>query len=102
MYSSTIPSLGYWHHRFDTNCPKPVPCSRSLCSPINVMLTARYHRARKKCAKEHVNWRRNEKGNIRFSDFSVHPENRRMFIWLVSQESILRLCLKVSDLAEGE
>ncbi|GFS69335.1 transposable element Tcb2 transposase [Trichonephila clavipes] len=33
---------------------------------------------------EHVNWRRNEWSNVLFSDesrFSVHPDNRRIFIW---------------------
>ncbi|GFU51085.1 transposable element Tc1 transposase [Trichonephila clavipes] len=33
---------------------------------------------------EHVNWRRNEWSNVLFSDesrFSVHPDNRHIFIW---------------------
>ncbi|GFT13006.1 transposable element Tcb2 transposase [Trichonephila clavipes] len=33
---------------------------------------------------EHVNWRRNEWSNVLFSEesrFSVHPDNRRIFIW---------------------
>ncbi|GFX11645.1 integrase catalytic domain-containing protein [Trichonephila clavipes] len=33
---------------------------------------------------EHVNWRRNKWSNVLFSDesrFSVHPDNRRIFIW---------------------
>ncbi|GFX83337.1 transposable element Tcb2 transposase [Trichonephila clavipes] len=33
---------------------------------------------------EHVNWRRNEWSNVLFSDesrFSVHPDNRGIFIW---------------------
>ncbi|GFX30606.1 transposable element Tcb2 transposase [Trichonephila clavipes] len=33
---------------------------------------------------KHVNWRRNEWSNVLFSDesrFSVHPDNRRIFIW---------------------
>ncbi|GFX10177.1 transposable element Tcb2 transposase [Trichonephila clavipes] len=35
-------------------------------------------------ATEHVNWRRNEWSNVLFSEesrFSVHPDNRRIFIW---------------------
>ncbi|GFX66182.1 transposable element Tcb1 transposase [Trichonephila clavipes] len=35
-------------------------------------------------ATEPVNWRRNEWSNVLFSDesrFSVHPDNRRIFIW---------------------
>ncbi|GFV80631.1 transposable element Tcb2 transposase [Trichonephila clavipes] len=35
-------------------------------------------------ATEHVNWRRNEWSNVLFSGesrFSVHPNNRRIFIW---------------------
>ncbi|GFV71562.1 transposable element Tcb2 transposase [Trichonephila clavipes] len=66
-YSSpTTPSLGYWHHGFNSDCPKPAPC----CS--------------RECATEHVNWRRNEWSNVLLSDefrFSVHPDNRRIFIW---------------------
>ncbi|GFV60501.1 transposable element Tcb2 transposase [Trichonephila clavipes] len=37
-----------------------------------------------KWATEHVNWRRNECINVLFPDesrFSVHPNNRRIFIW---------------------
>ncbi|GFX18078.1 transposable element Tcb2 transposase [Trichonephila clavipes] len=35
-------------------------------------------------ATEHVNWRRNEWSNVLFSNesrFSVHPDNKRIFIW---------------------
>ncbi|GFV44176.1 transposable element Tcb2 transposase [Trichonephila clavipes] len=35
-YSSpTTPSLGYWHHGFNSDCPKPAPWCRSVCSPID-------------------------------------------------------------------
>ncbi|GFT70429.1 transposable element Tcb2 transposase [Trichonephila clavipes] len=47
-------------------------------------LTSRHRRDRREWAKEHVNWRRNEWSNVLFSDesrFSVHPDNRRIFIW---------------------
>ncbi|GFT04164.1 transposable element Tcb2 transposase [Trichonephila clavipes] len=46
----TTPSLGYWHHGFNSDCPKPGPWCRSVCSPTDV-------------------------------PFSVHPDNRRIFIW---------------------
>ncbi|GFV00680.1 transposable element Tcb2 transposase [Trichonephila clavipes] len=51
---------------------------------VCVRLTSRHHRDRREWAKEHVNWRRNEWSNVLFSDesrFSVHPDNRRIFIW---------------------
>ncbi|GFU74443.1 transposable element Tcb2 transposase [Trichonephila clavipes] len=36
LYSSpTTPSLGYWHHGFNTDCPKPAPWCRSVCSPTD-------------------------------------------------------------------
>ncbi|GFX63243.1 transposable element Tcb2 transposase [Trichonephila clavipes] len=47
-------------------------------------LTSRHRRDRREWATEHVNWRRNEWSNALFSDesrFSVHPDNRRIFIW---------------------
>ncbi|GFW60078.1 transposable element Tcb1 transposase [Trichonephila clavipes] len=47
-------------------------------------LTSRHRRDRREWAKEHVNWRRNEWSNVLSSDesrFSVHPDNRRIFIW---------------------
>ncbi|GFW31006.1 hypothetical protein TNCV_2941061 [Trichonephila clavipes] len=35
-YSSpTIPSLGYWHHGFNSDCPKPAPWCRSISSPAD-------------------------------------------------------------------
>ncbi|GFX73507.1 transposable element Tcb2 transposase [Trichonephila clavipes] len=49
-----------------------------------VRLTSRHRRDRRELATEHVNWRRNEWSNVLFSDecrFSVHPDNRRIFIW---------------------
>ncbi|GFV11947.1 transposable element Tcb1 transposase [Trichonephila clavipes] len=47
-------------------------------------LTSRHRRDRREWVTEHVNWRRNEWSNVLFSDeprFSVHPDNRRIFIW---------------------
>ncbi|GFV92950.1 transposable element Tcb2 transposase [Trichonephila clavipes] len=55
------------------------------CRPmVCVRLTSRRCRDRREWATEHVNWRRNELSNVLFSDesrFSVHPDNRRIFIW---------------------
>ncbi|GFV03104.1 transposable element Tcb1 transposase [Trichonephila clavipes] len=51
---------------------------------VCVRLTSRHRRDRREWATEHVNWRRNEWKNVLFSDesrFSVHPNNRRIFIW---------------------
>ncbi|GFW19627.1 transposable element Tcb1 transposase [Trichonephila clavipes] len=51
---------------------------------VCVRLTSRHRRDRREWATEHVNWRRNEWSNVLFSDesrFSVHPNNRRIFIW---------------------
>ncbi|GFS83312.1 hypothetical protein TNCV_600511 [Trichonephila clavipes] len=32
-YSSpTTPSLGYWHHGLNSDCPKPAPWCRTVCS----------------------------------------------------------------------
>ncbi|GFV28601.1 hypothetical protein TNCV_3985521 [Trichonephila clavipes] len=37
-YSSpTTPSLGYWHPGFNSDCPKPAPWCRSVCSPTDGM-----------------------------------------------------------------
>ncbi|GFV69982.1 transposable element Tcb2 transposase [Trichonephila clavipes] len=47
-------------------------------------LISRHRRDRREWAPEHVNWMRNEWSNVLFSDesrFSVHPDNRRIFIW---------------------
>ncbi|GFV41031.1 transposable element Tcb2 transposase [Trichonephila clavipes] len=47
-------------------------------------LTSRHRRDRREWATEHVNWRRNEWSNVLFSEesrFSVHPDNRLIFIW---------------------
>ncbi|GFT81309.1 transposable element Tcb2 transposase, partial [Trichonephila clavipes] len=79
----TTPSLGYWHHGFNSDYPKPAPWGRSVCSPTS-RLTSRHRHDRREWATEHVNWRRNEWSNVLFSDesrFSVHPDNRRIFIW---------------------
>ncbi|GFU85264.1 transposable element Tcb2 transposase [Trichonephila clavipes] len=49
-----------------------------------VRLTSRHRSDRREWATEHVNWRKNEWSNVLFSDesrFSVHPDNRRIFIW---------------------
>ncbi|GFX27620.1 transposable element Tcb2 transposase [Trichonephila clavipes] len=49
-----------------------------------VRLTSRHRRDRREWATEHVNWRRNEWSYVLFSDeshFSVHPDNRSIFIW---------------------
>ncbi|GFW78222.1 transposable element Tcb2 transposase [Trichonephila clavipes] len=68
--------------------------------------TSRHRRDRREWATEHVNWRRNEWSNLLFSDesrFSVHPDNRRIFIWRdLGVGIILRSCTKVSDLAVGD
>ncbi|GFX00144.1 transposable element Tcb1 transposase [Trichonephila clavipes] len=44
----------------------------------------KYRRDRREWATEHVKWGRNEWSNVLFSEesrFSVHPDNRRIFIW---------------------
>ncbi|GFW05740.1 transposable element Tcb2 transposase [Trichonephila clavipes] len=49
-----------------------------------VRLTSRHRCDRREWATEHLNWRRNEWNKCFFSDesrFSVHPDNRRIFIW---------------------
>ncbi|GFW88596.1 transposable element Tcb1 transposase [Trichonephila clavipes] len=51
---------------------------------VCVRLTSRHRRDRREWATKHVNWRRNEWSNVLFSDesrFSVHPDDRRIFIW---------------------
>ncbi|GFX71561.1 transposable element Tcb1 transposase [Trichonephila clavipes] len=51
---------------------------------VCVRLTSRHRRDRREWVTEHVNRRRNEWSNVLFSDespFSVHPDNRRIFIW---------------------
>ncbi|GFX56916.1 transposable element Tcb2 transposase [Trichonephila clavipes] len=51
---------------------------------VCVRLTSRPRRDRREWATDHVNWRRNEWSNVLFSGesrFSVHPNNRRIFIW---------------------
>ncbi|GFU75982.1 transposable element Tcb2 transposase [Trichonephila clavipes] len=51
---------------------------------VCVRLTSRHRRDRSEWATEHVSWRRNEWSNVFFSGesrFSVHPDNRRIFIW---------------------
>ncbi|GFW92200.1 transposable element Tcb1 transposase [Trichonephila clavipes] len=49
-----------------------------------VCVRLRHRRERMEWATEHVNWRRNGWSNVLFSDesrFSVHLDNRRIFIW---------------------
>ncbi|GFU19991.1 transposable element Tcb2 transposase [Trichonephila clavipes] len=51
---------------------------------VCVRLTSRHRRDRREWATEHVNWRRNEWSSVLFSDesrFSVHLDNRPIFIW---------------------
>ncbi|GFU94267.1 transposable element Tcb2 transposase [Trichonephila clavipes] len=51
---------------------------------VCVRLTSRHRRDRREWATEHVNWRRNEWSSALLSGeshFSVHPDNRRIFIW---------------------
>ncbi|GFT42077.1 transposable element Tcb2 transposase [Trichonephila clavipes] len=51
---------------------------------VCVRLTSRHRRDRREWATEHVNWRRNEWSKFLFtyeSRFSVHPDNRLIFIW---------------------
>ncbi|GFV47303.1 transposable element Tcb2 transposase [Trichonephila clavipes] len=51
---------------------------------VCVRLTSRHRRDHREWATEHLNWRRNEWSNVLFTDdscFSVHPDNRRIFIW---------------------
>ncbi|GFT52445.1 transposable element Tcb1 transposase [Trichonephila clavipes] len=62
-------------HGVDMYARRPLVCVR---------LTSRHRRDRREWAKEHVNWRRREWSNVLFSDesrFSVHQNNRRIFIW---------------------
>ncbi|GFT08405.1 transposable element Tcb2 transposase [Trichonephila clavipes] len=54
---------------------RPIVCFR---------LTSRHRRDCREWATEHVNWSRNEWSKVLFSDeshFSVHPDNRGIFIW---------------------
>ncbi|GFX85653.1 transposable element Tcb2 transposase [Trichonephila clavipes] len=51
---------------------------------VCVRLISRHRRDRRERETKHVNWRKNEWSNVLFSDesrFSVHPNNRRIFIW---------------------
>ncbi|GFW62323.1 transposable element Tcb2 transposase [Trichonephila clavipes] len=54
------------------------------CRPmVCVRLTSRHRHDRREWATEHVNWRRKKWSNVLFSNesrFSVHPDNRRIFI----------------------
>ncbi|GFW40405.1 transposable element Tcb2 transposase [Trichonephila clavipes] len=62
-------------HGVDLYARRPMVCVR---------LTSSHRRDRREWATEHVNWRRNEWSNVLFTDesrFSVHPDNRRIFIW---------------------
>ncbi|GFX92299.1 transposable element Tcb2 transposase [Trichonephila clavipes] len=80
--SQTTPTLGYWHHGFNSDYLKPALKGLYARRQMVVRLTSRHRRDRREWATEHVNWRRNEWSNV-FSDesrFSVHPDNRRIFI----------------------
>ncbi|GFX25975.1 transposable element Tcb2 transposase [Trichonephila clavipes] len=62
-------------HVVDVYARRPMECVR---------LRSRHRRDRSKWETEHVNWRRNGCSNVLFSDdscFSVHPDNKRIFIW---------------------
>ncbi|GFU59484.1 transposable element Tcb1 transposase [Trichonephila clavipes] len=62
-------------HSVDLYAHRPMVCVR---------LISRHRRDRREWATEHVNRRRNEWSNVLFSNesrFSVHPDNRRIFIW---------------------
>ncbi|GFU39678.1 transposable element Tcb2 transposase [Trichonephila clavipes] len=51
---------------------------------VCIRLTSRHRRDRREWATEHVNWRKEWSNVFFFSDeshFSVHPDNRRIFIW---------------------
>ncbi|GFV67537.1 transposable element Tcb2 transposase [Trichonephila clavipes] len=51
---------------------------------VCVRLISRHRRNRREWATEHMNWRRNKWSDVLFYDescFSVHPDNRRIFIW---------------------
>ncbi|GFX78396.1 transposable element Tcb2 transposase [Trichonephila clavipes] len=64
-----------WLHGVGLYARRPMVCVR---------LTSKHRRGRREWATEHVNWKRNEWSNVLFSDesrFSVHPDNRRIFIW---------------------
>ncbi|GFV49247.1 transposable element Tcb2 transposase [Trichonephila clavipes] len=64
-----------WLHGVGLYARRPMVCVR---------LTSSHRRDRREWATEHVNWRRNEWSIVLFSDesrFSVHPDNRRIFIW---------------------
>ncbi|GFW89947.1 transposable element Tcb2 transposase [Trichonephila clavipes] len=74
---------------------------------VCVRLASMHRRDCREWATEHVNWRRNEGSNVLFSDespFSVHPDNRRIFIWRDrgSRNNPAFASTKVSDLAVGE
>ncbi|GFU47297.1 transposable element Tcb2 transposase [Trichonephila clavipes] len=72
-----------------------------------VRLRSRHRRDLREWATTHVNWRRNGRSNVLFSDescFSVHPDNRRIFIWRDrgSRNNPEFMHMKMSDLAVGE
>ncbi|GFU82137.1 transposable element Tcb2 transposase [Trichonephila clavipes] len=74
---TTVPTqtVQNWLHGVGLYALRPLVCVR---------LTSSHRRDCRESATEHVNWRRNEWSNVLFSDesrFSVHPDNRRIFIW---------------------
>ncbi|GFU04808.1 transposable element Tcb2 transposase [Trichonephila clavipes] len=71
----SIQTIRNWLRSVGMYARRPMVCVR---------LTLRHRRDCREWATEHVNWRRNEWSNVLFSDesrFSVHPDNRRIFIW---------------------
>ncbi|GFW48897.1 transposable element Tcb2 transposase [Trichonephila clavipes] len=63
------------HHGVGLYDRRPMVCVR---------LTSRHRHDRRVYATEHVNWSRNEWSNVLSSGesrFSVHPNNRHIFIW---------------------
>ena len=73
---------------------------------VSVKLTASKSQAHREWVTEHVHRRRNELRNILFSEesrFSLHPDNRRIFIYKKrGTRTILRSLTKASDLVVVE
>ncbi|GFX17991.1 transposable element Tcb2 transposase [Trichonephila clavipes] len=71
----SIQTVRNWLHGVGLYDRRPMVCVR---------LTSKHRHDRREWATQHVNWRRNEWSNVLFSKesrFSVHPDNRRIFIW---------------------
>ncbi|GFW28236.1 transposable element Tcb2 transposase [Trichonephila clavipes] len=68
-------TVRYWLHGVGLYARRQMVCVR---------LTSRHRCDRREWVTEHVNWRKKEWSNLLFSDesrFSVHLDNRRIFIW---------------------